>query len=391
MKKLLFIATLSVFSTTIASAQDADAGMTTPISHWSIGLKGGTNYFRSTPVPADRIERMHFILGGSVEYSITPLVGLGIELLNNPYSGDINNTTTLEASTFDLVPYLSVNLSNLLSPYRSGFWKKVNIYSESGFGGGFYNYSINNNPEVNSFSLMAKTGINAEYNISKHWALGLEGQYRYYDHAMMAGSTAPKGNCEALTATLGLRYKFGASKKAHARNISMRDFNPKPTPAAHSECCLALNDRVTYIEKSNSDVDSQLKDLKDQLNSLANRKESATQPTILTSFETVEFETNSDQLMTKSFSTLDKMAELLNNATWKSLIIHGNTDSTGSMEYNQDLSERRADVVKNYLISKRVSEAKIKSSGNGELKPVASNDTAEGRQKNRRVEFEIGR
>jgi len=269
MKKLLFIAILSVFSTTVAWAQDADTTMTTPISHWSIGLKGGTNYFRSAPAPATRFERMHFILGGSVEYSITPLVGIGVELLNNPYGGDINNTTTLEASTFDVVPYLSVNLSNLLSPYRDGFWKKVNIYSETGFGGGFYNYSVNNNPETNSFTLMAKTGINAEYNISKHWALGLEGQYRYYDHSNMAGSTLPKGYSEALTATLGLRFKFGAAKKPHARNISMWNYNPKPTPGVSTEaakCCADLNDRVTSVEKSKNEVDSQLKDLKDQLN-----------------------------------------------------------------------------------------------------------------------------
>lgn len=393
MKKLVFIAVLSVFSTTIASAQDADTTLTAPISHWSIGLKGGANYFRTAPAPATRLERMHLILGGTLEYSITPLVGLGVELLNNPYGGDLNNTTTLDANSFDVTPYLSVNLSNLLSPYRDGFWKRVNIYSESGFGVGFYNYSINNNPEVNSFTLMAKTGINAEYNISKHWALGLEGQYRYYDRANMAGLVLPKGNCEALTATIGLRFKFGAAKKAHARNISMWDFNPRPTPGVNTDPSnyVALNNRVATLEKSNSDVDSQLKDLKDQLNRLSNRKEAASQPTILTSFETVEFESDSDQLINNSFSTLDKMAELLKNATWSSLVIHGNTDSTGSSEYNQGLSERRADVVKNYLLSKGVPESKITSSGNGELKPVASNFTPEGRQKNRRVEFEIGK
>ncbi|HET9569825.1 MAG TPA: OmpA family protein [Bacteroidales bacterium] len=395
MKKMLFIATLLVFSTAIASAQDADTSMTAPISHWSIGLKGGANYFRSAPAPATRFDRMHFILGGTVEYSINPLVGLGIELLNNPYGGDLNSTTTLDANTFDVAPYMSVNLSNLLSPYRHGFWKKVNVFSETGVGAGFYNYSVNNSPVVKSSTLMVKTGLNAEYNISKSWALGLEGQYRYYDHADMAGLPTPKGNCEALTATVGLRYKFGATKKPHARNISMWDFNPKPAPvvvpSVDNSKYDALSNRLTSVEKENAEVDKQLSDLKNQLNLLASRKETATQPTIVTSFGTVEFEFDSDQLMPKSFSTLDKMAELLKNASWSNLVVYGNTDNIGSIEYNQGLSERRADVVKNYLLSKGVSASKLQSIGNGELKPVASNLTVEGRRLNRRVEFEIGK
>lgn len=260
---------------------------------------------------------------------------------------------------------------------------------------------MNNATTVNGTTLLAKTGINAEYNISKSWALGLEGQYRYYDYASMAGLPYSKGNCEAVTATIGLRYKFGASKKPHARNISLSDYNPKPAPvvvADNSKEIAALSNRLASVEKSNTDLvktnttqDSQLNDLKNQLNLLSTRKESATQPTIVTSFETVEFGSDSDVLLNKSFSTLDKMAELLKNATWSKLVVFGNTDSTGSTEYNQGLSERRADVVMNYLISKGVSSSKLTSIGNGELKPVATNATPEGRQLNRRVDFEIGK
>lgn len=400
MKKVILFTTLVVLSTAVAVSQEPATNTTTPISHWSLGLKGGTNYFRASPSPATHSERMHLILGGTIDYSINPLVGLGIELMNNPYGGKIDNVTSLDANTFDVTPYLSVNLSNLLSPYRQGFWKKVNIFSETGVGAGFFSYSVNNANPVDGTTFLAKTGINAEYNISKSWALGLEGQYRYYDYTAMAGLPMSKGNSEALTATIGLRYKFGASKKPHARNISLSDYNPKPAPvvvADNSKEIAALSNRLSSVEKSNTDLvksnttqDNQLNDLKNQLNLLATRKESATQPTIVTSFETVEFGSDSDVLINKSYSTLDKMAELLKNATWSKLVVFGNTDSTGSTEYNQSLSERRADVVKNYLISKGVNTSKLTSIGNGELKPVATNATPEGRQLNRRVDFEIG-
>ena len=72
----------------------------------------------------------------------------------------------------------------------------------------------------------------------------------------------------------------------------------------------------------------------------------------------------------------------------KNFEIDGHTDSDGSDEYNQVLSEKRANSVKNFLVSQGVT-AEITTKGYGESKPVASNDTAEGKQKNRRVEIII--
>ena len=70
-------------------------------------------------------------------------------------------------------------------------------------------------------------------------------------------------------------------------------------------------------------------------------------------------------------------------------IIIGHTDSTGSAEYNLGLSMRRAQAVSDYLVSTGVAEEKLREVGRGEEDPIASNDTAEGRAQNRRVEFKI--
>jgi len=67
--------------------------------------------------------------------------------------------------------------------------------------------------------------------------------------------------------------------------------------------------------------------------------------------------------------------------------ISGHTDSVGSEEYNQALSLRRAQAVKNWLVQKGIAANRMKTVGKGENEPVASNDTAEGRAKNRRIEF----
>jgi OOP family OmpA-OmpF porin len=71
------------------------------------------------------------------------------------------------------------------------------------------------------------------------------------------------------------------------------------------------------------------------------------------------------------------------------VIATGHTDSVGTDAYNQKLSERRAAAVKDYLVSKGIPAAKITTIGKGESQPVATNKTAEGRQKNRRVDIEF--
>jgi len=69
--------------------------------------------------------------------------------------------------------------------------------------------------------------------------------------------------------------------------------------------------------------------------------------------------------------------------------VTGHTDDTGSAEYNQALSERRAESVKSVLVQQGVASARVRAVGRGETQPVATNSTPEGRQQNRRVEIII--
>lgn len=86
---------------------------------------------------------------------------------------------------------------------------------------------------------------------------------------------------------------------------------------------------------------------------------------------------------------LSQLAAILNKYEDTNILLAGHTDSTGSDDHNLELSRRRADSVANYLASQNVNRARFSTEGYGKTDPVASNDTAEGRARNRRVEVAI--
>ncbi|MEW5721660.1 MAG: OmpA family protein [Thermodesulfobacteriota bacterium] len=99
------------------------------------------------------------------------------------------------------------------------------------------------------------------------------------------------------------------------------------------------------------------------------------------------FDTNSAAIRPESKPVLDEVLELLKSEPDWQLTIEGHTDSVGSDEHNQTLSKQRADSVKAYLVGGGVDEARLKTVGYGESKPVSDNDTELGRAQNRRVEL----
>lgn len=97
-----------------------------------------------------------------------------------------------------------------------------------------------------------------------------------------------------------------------------------------------------------------------------------------------------DATLNSSFKpTLDKLASTMNEYNQNTITIAGHTDSQGSASYNQKLSRDRAYSVANYLTARGVASNRIKVVAYGESDPVASNNTEEGRQQNRRVELTI--
>ncbi|NLR92256.1 OmpA family protein [Flammeovirga agarivorans] len=101
------------------------------------------------------------------------------------------------------------------------------------------------------------------------------------------------------------------------------------------------------------------------------------------------FESNKYQLKNKSAAELEQILEFMKRNPDVAVEIAGHTDNIGTIEYNKDLSQKRAQAVVNYLISNDINASRLKAIGYGESQPISSNKTEEGRQENRRIEFII--
>lgn len=103
----------------------------------------------------------------------------------------------------------------------------------------------------------------------------------------------------------------------------------------------------------------------------------------------VYFDTNRSDVKGTSASTLDKLAGILNEYPNSNILVEGHTDSAGSEDYNWNLSQQRAESVTKYLVGNGIASNRLSTKWYGETQPKESNETAEGKAKNRRVELAI--
>ena len=110
--------------------------------------------------------------------------------------------------------------------------------------------------------------------------------------------------------------------------------------------------------------------------------------TLMVHFDSdVLFDVGSSVLDSSGRSTLEDVADVINDYPKTAVVVQGHTDSTGSEDANQYLSERRAGTVESYLVNRGVESDRMTSLGYGESYPVASNSSSAGRQQNRRVDI----
>jgi outer membrane protein OmpA-like peptidoglycan-associated protein len=166
--------------------------------------------------------------------------------------------------------------------------------------------------------------------------------------------------------------------------LAARTREAENAKAAASNAQLAANDALNQRDQANQEASR----LQSELDSL---KATQTPRGLVLTLGDVLFDTNKATLNPGAGRKLDQLAQFLNEHKERRVQIDGFTDSTGSDAYNEDLSQRRADAVKQALVMRGIEPARIGTEGYGKAYPVASNTESGGRQLNRRVEVVIGR
>jgi outer membrane protein OmpA-like peptidoglycan-associated protein len=157
--------------------------------------------------------------------------------------------------------------------------------------------------------------------------------------------------------------------------------------AQHQVALAAEQQARADAEQAAADAERRASDAMARLRELASVREEPTETVITLSGE-VLFETDRAELRPQARDRLTPVADAI-RATGETAVISGFTDSRGSDEYNRQLSQRRADAVRDFLIGEGVPADRIRSEGRGEMNPISPNTTAEGRAENRRVEISL--
>lgn len=405
----LFVASAVACNAFAQEEVAADSAAAKGLCHLSFDVNGGINFINSSKSNdrAALLPNSDFNpqVGAQVEYTFNPLWGLGLD-----YTWARNNQKKYENTAHEISLFASSNLSNLLAKYRSAGWQKFNTYLNAGLGAMIYDYEVtegkNKGYENDGAAPLAWLGLNFEYNVSKYFAIGLDGEARRSTVKAWHPKGGENGGSWQLMANLGVRYKFGGDR--NVRNVALVDYEPKVevpdiTPLLDeqkrqaAEMTSRLEEQINNQNSQIAKLQNELKATQDSLNKHIRDTKPAVRYTptkeedeiIKTAFSQLEFESAKAIIKQSSYSSLDGLATLLKAHQEWTVTLKGYTDNSGQAAKNLQLSKDRAAAVKAYLVNKGVSASKIQSFGYGSANPVASNTTLAGRAKNRRVEIEL--
>ena len=361
MKKILTLFTILI---TFALFQNTNAQLAQ--NSWAFGF-GLTypRYVSTNVVPSN----YNYGLFASIQRNFTEQVGLRfkggfshLEANSNKYS------TNALTGDFDLIYYMVP-------------WEKVTPYFLFGFGGNYF--TLGGATKVTPKSTLdyeINLGLGAEWVLNKKWNLKTEFAYHtvantHFDgvYGTIGGGVLGANADGYMTFDVGLVYYFKKGKPSKLNQL----YNG----ISKKELANIVDyERIENIVK---------KYIPRVIEKQVVVEKPVAQKAARWVLIGVDFGFNSARLRSEAYPILFHAAQVLLENPEINVEIQGYTDNIGSARYNKKLSERRAQVVKNYLVARGVQADRLTVKGYGEANPIASNKTAVGRAMNRRIEFKV--
>ena len=318
-----------------------------------VGVESGMNFLKS--ISGNRFSN-DWVAGLNAGYAFESGWRPELEL-------DFRRNDTTSASPFYVHATSETAMVNMWYDVKtqSGLFSVLHPYLGAGVGAARSEIVSNSGMSPYDTRLAYQAGAGLNYDLTHHWTASLDYRFLRTNHDRDA-SPGPLADYRYQTQSvmLGLRYSFGSAPVMVATAAPAPVSKPAPTPAP------VCNPPAGFKVDADCHIIPQERVLR-----------------------AVDFVFNSAQLTGPAQHTLDEVASALIAQPELDAEVQGHTDSVGSAAYNLKLSQRRADAVKTYLVSKGVNSANLTAHGFGKTHPIASNDTAEGRAQNRRVQFEV--
>ena len=354
MKKMILLSVFALGALTI-NAQTAVVESGGFWDNWSIGIQGGgtmkmsgTGFFKSAR-PA---------FGLTIGKQWTPILGIDIQGMG--YVNTTNSSTMVDASDVSLIGRM--NLMNLFAGYE-GMPRPFEIETVTGLG--WLHHYMNGVGDTDDLS--ARVGLNFNFNLGEDaaWTIGLKPAVVFnltgdYPSKKMA-LNRKHANMEIL---LGLTYHFAdGDGNRHFAMVNTVD------PMAFAAMNVEINDLREVLAAKDIELvglADELLVVQNQLNEARNKQVEASGKTIHILESVVAFPFNQSDVQSSQMSSLEHVANYLKKNPDANITVNGYASPEGTEEYNLQLSQRRADAVKNLLVSKYGIEAdRINAIGHG--------------------------
>ncbi len=315
----------------------------------------------------------------------------------------INNDVSVIASYADLEPYARGNKGDqyrfrpIVGSVRYNFFHHLPFtpYLTAGAGYSTNKHEISGSSTDKWDGFTYQGGLGLEFFITEGTSLGAEALYHHFEAPSGINSVYAPYRLISAVGTVNFYFGPGPSAKRAQEALEAEKAAAAKAQAdadAAKAQALAAQQAAAQAQQGLNSAQQQAADAaaKAQQEAAAAQAEVDQLKQMMSNktISPIAFKTGSADLLVASNATLDKVAEIAKKYPDLKLRVEGHTDSVGSDASNQTLSQKRADSVRNYLTSTAgLPGDQIVAVGFGETRPIASNDTAEGRAQNRRVEF----
>ncbi|MCC5517025.1 hypothetical protein BCT19_16155 [Vibrio splendidus] len=308
-----------------------------------VGAKVGVGWLDSACVSGEKCDDDAIGAGIYSGYNFNDKFGIE---LSSDFLGDYKTSFSKNGTTAAFSdPLIAISLTPM---YRLAVQQEFDVFFKAGPA------YISHGGEDD---VVLSAGIGVEKQLSSDWALRVE--YQYFDD--FDDNYVQDLNSNLLS--VGVSYNFGTGNttaSAAAATASAVAVTQAPSEPITEPAVVVEEKTTVVVTKAQTE-----------------------------SFSQGMFETNSTELSTDGKIALMPLVEVLKAHPQSSVDVVGHTDSTGAAEYNLMISKKRAAAVAAYIEEQGIEADRITASGEGEENPIASNDTAEGRAQNRRVDATI--